>query len=190
MEYSLALALEVSLVISVSGGVLGPGNIGLAAHFIGDLDGDLLAHGSGDLPGVLLGNLAALLLHVLLALGAAGVSRSISGLGISLSLSLAISVSMADDLGVVTDDSAGAVDLLVSLLAVLCDNVLALLNVGGVHDGVILLVALLVVLGGVLGGAVLLVVAIVVVATTRGSDGTGGQASNNDKVNHLGMKFN
>ena len=208
-------------MISVSSGDLGSGNIGLSADLIGDLDGNLLADRdsdllanrdgnlladrSGDLPGVLLGDLVALLLNMLLALGSAGVS--ISRLSISLSLSLAVStISSSNDLGVVSNNSAGAVDLLAGLLAVLGHDVLALLDVGSVDDGVVLLMALLVilggallvvlggallvVLGGVLGGAVLLVVAIVVGTTVSswGGHGSGGKASKGNKSQHLGLK--
>ena len=98
---------------------------------------DGLAHGPGHLALVLLGDLVALSVHLLLALGAAGVA-SIAGL--SLGLSLAVSVTMRDDLGVVTNNSRALVNLLRDGVAMLGDDVLALLNVGGVHDGVILLV--------------------------------------------------
>ena len=97
-----------------------------------------LAHGPGHLAGVLLGDLVALPVHLLLALGAAGVA-SVSGL--SIGVPLAISVTMRDDLGVVTNNSGALVNLLGDRVAVLGDDVLALLNVGGVHDGVVLLVA-------------------------------------------------
>ena len=113
---------------------------------------DSLAHGPGDLTGVLLGDLVALLLHMLLALGAGAVSM-VTSLGISLSLSLAVmsvSVSLVtsigldiDNLGVVSDHMGGLADLGVDLLAVLGDNVLALLNVGRVDNNVVLLVTLL-----------------------------------------------
>ena len=48
---------------------------------------------------------------------------------------LLVSVSAVDDLGVVADHRGAAVDLLVGLLAVLGHDVLALLDVGRVHDG-------------------------------------------------------
>ena len=97
-----------------------------------------LAHGPGDLAGVLLGDLVTLLLHMLLALGAGAVSM-VTSLGISLSLSLAV-MSVSNNLGVMTDNSGAVVNLLGHGVAVLGDDVLALLNVGGVHDGVVLLV--------------------------------------------------
>ena len=131
---------EDDSVISIAGvGGLGPVGVGGAAHLIGDLDGDLLAHGPGDLAGVLDRNLVALLLHMLLALGASGVSV-VTSLGISLSLSLAVSVTMSDHMGVMTNNSGAVVNLLGDGVAVLGDDVLALLDVGGVNDGVVLLV--------------------------------------------------
>ena len=48
---------------------------------------------------------------------------------------LLMSVSAVDDLGVVADHRGAAVHLLVCLLAVLGHDVLALLDVGRVHDG-------------------------------------------------------
>ena len=46
-----------------------------------------------------------------------------------------MSVTSMDDLGVVTNNGGAVVNLLGDLLAVLGDDVLALLNVGGVHHG-------------------------------------------------------
>lgn len=69
-----------------------------------------LAHGPGDLAGVLLGDLVALLLHMLLALGARAVSV-VSSLGISFSLSLAV-MSVSNNLRVVTNNSGAVVNLL------------------------------------------------------------------------------
>ena len=98
-----------------------------------------LAHGPGHLAGVLLGDLVALLLHMLLALGAGAVSM-VTSLGISLSLSLAV-MSVSNNLGVMTDNSGAVVNLLGHGVAVLGHDVLALLDVGGVNNGVVLLVA-------------------------------------------------
>ena len=123
-----------------------------------------LAHGPGDLAGVLLGDLVALLLHMLLALGARAVSV-VTSLGISLSISISLSLAMmsvSNNLGVVTNDSGAVVNLLGDGVAVLGDDVLALLGVGGVHDGVVLLVTLLVILDIVLGVTMLLVVSILI----------------------------
>ena len=63
--------------------------------------------------------------------------------GISLSLSLAMIRSMSDDLAVMTNNSRAVVHLLVCLLTVLSHDILTLLNVGGIKNGVILLMALL-----------------------------------------------
>ena len=158
---------EDGSVISVAGvaeGGLGPVGVGGAAHLVGDLDGDLLAHGPGDLPGVLVGHLVALPVHLLLALGAAGVA-SVSGL--SLGVPLAVTVTVGDNLGVVTNNSGAVVNLLGHGVAVLGDDVLALLGVGGVHDGVVLLVALLVILDIVLGVTMLLVVSILIMTCNK-----------------------
>ena len=104
-----------------------------------------LAHGPGDLLGIVLGDLVALLLHVLVALGACGVNLAVAAMA-SLPLAvtaLAVSSIVADDLGVVTHHVRALVDLGVDLLAVLGDNLLALLGVGGVDLHVILLMTLL-----------------------------------------------
>ena len=154
-------------MISVAGvaeGGLGPVGVGGAAHLIGDLDGDLLAHGSGHLPGVLVRHLLALPVHLLLAPGAAGVTSMTS---LSLGLPLAIAVTMRDNLGVMTNNSGAVVNLLGHGVTVLSHDVLALLGVGGVHDGVILLVALLVILDIVLGVTMLLVVSVLIMTCNK-----------------------
>ena len=110
-----------------------------------------LAHGPGHLALVLLGHLVALSVHLLLALGAARVASSVSGLSLGVSLSLAVTVTMGDNLGVMTNNSGAVVNLLGDRVAVLGDDVLALLDVGGVHNHVVLLVAdLSLVLNGLL----------------------------------------
>ena len=159
---------EAGSVISVTGvaeGGLGPVGVGGAAHLVGDLDGDLLAHGPGHLPGVLVRHLLALSVHLLLALGGAGVALAIAGL--SLCLPLAVSVTMRDNLGVVTNNSGAVVNLLGDGVAVLGHDVLALLGVGGVHDGVVLLVTLLVILDIVLGVTMLLVVSVLIMTCNK-----------------------
>ena len=137
--------------------------VGGAAHLVGDLDGDLLAHGPGHLPGVLVRHLLALSVHLLLALGGAGVAIA----GLSLCLPLAVSVTMRDNLGVVTNNSGAVVNLLGDGVAVLGHDILALLGVGGVHDGVVLLVALLVILDIVLGVTMLLVVSVLIMTCNK-----------------------
>ena len=75
---------------------------------------------------------------------------------------------MGDNLGVVTNNSRAVADLLADGVAVLGHNVLALLDVGGVHDGVVLLVALLVILDIVLGVTMLLVVSVLIMTCNKG----------------------
>jgi len=150
LSLSLAVSVTVSDHVGVmtnnSGAVVDLG-VGLAALGgegvltllnIGGVNNSL-AHGPGDLALVLLGHLVALPLHMLLALGTGGVSV-VTSLGISLSLSLSM-MSVSNDLGVMTNNSGAVVNLLGDGVAVLGDDVLALLDVGGVHDGVVLLVA-------------------------------------------------
>ena len=162
---SIRLGLSVSLAVSVtmrhnlrvvtnnSGGVadlLGDG-VAVLGHNVfaflnvgGVHNGviDLVANLPGHLALVLLGDLVALSVNLLLALWTAGVT-TIAGFSIRLGLGvpLAVSVTMGDNLGVVTNNSRAVVNLLGDRVAVLGHDVLTLLNVGGVHNGVILLVA-------------------------------------------------
>merc|ERR1719187_2939612 len=122
---------------------------------------DSVVLGVADRPGhlarVLDGSLLALPFGSGMALGAAGVAvRSIGsigigisisfGLGISLPLSITIAIaSMAsmtssDDLAVVSNNSGVRLNSLAHLVALLSDDILAVLDVGGVHNHVILLV--------------------------------------------------
>ena len=85
------------------------------------------------LPFVLDRLLVTLLLHILVTLRTTGVALNTglrSGLGGGFSLAVVTSV---DNLGVMADNSGAVVNLLVRLLAVLGHDVLALLDVGGVH---------------------------------------------------------
>ena len=67
-----------------------------------------------------------------------------------------------------------------------CDDVLALLSVGGVDNGVILLMALLVVLDVVLGVAVGLLVGIGVTTVAGwGAVGEGSKAEDSNKFEHF-----
>jgi len=105
----------------------------------------------GHLARVLDGSLLALPFSSGMALGAAGVAvRSIGrigisfGLGISLPLSITVS-SMAsmtsrDELSVVSNNSGVGKNALAHLVALLSDDILAVLDVGGVNDHIILLV--------------------------------------------------
>ena len=189
-------------MISVAGvaeGGLGPVGVGGAAHLVGDLDGDLLAHGPGHLPGVLVRHLLALSVHLLLALGGAGVALAIAGF--SLSLPLTVSVTMRDNLGVVTNNSGAVVNLLADLAAVLGHDVGALLDVGGVHHKVVLLMAHVLVVGlallvvdGVVDHVALDVVPLAVTMTTMttmrglshwgGQSGSGEEEGGADSVHH------
>ena len=66
------------------------------------------------------------------------------------------------------------------------NDILALLSVGGVDNGVILLVALLVVLDVVLGLAMGLLVAILMSGSTAwGAEGTGSKAEDSDESEHF-----
>ena len=152
------MAHHGAAVMHLGVGLLALGGEGLLALLnVGGVH-DGLAHGPGHLALVLLGDLVALSVHLLLALGAAGVAIA----GLSLSLPLAVSVTVRNNLGVVTNNSGAVVNLLGDGVAVLGHDVLALLGVGGVHDGVVLLVALLVILDIVLGVTMLLVVSVLI----------------------------
>ena len=115
--------------------------------------GDGVANLPGDLAGVLDWPLVALPLSVGVTLGGGGVTAvTVAGVGLPLVVS-----TVAIDLGVVANNTGAVVNLLGHLVALLGHNVLALLHIGGVHNGVILRVAGLVVLG-VAGGVVLSVI--------------------------------
>ena len=174
MVTSLGISLSLPLAVMTVSNNLGvvTNNSGAVVNLLGDgvavLGDDVLALLDvggvndgvvllvADLSLVLDGPLVALLVGLAEALEV--VVFTISG----LSLSLAISMTMRDNLGVMTNNSGAVVNLLGDRVAVLGDDVLALLGVGGVHDGVVLLVALLVILDIVLGVTVLLVVSILV----------------------------
>ena len=145
-----------------------------------DLPGNWMADLPGDLARVLDWPLLALPLGVGVALGSSGVammdSVSIAGVGLPLAVTVS-SVATRVHLGVVADHTRAVVDLLGHLVALLSHNILAVLDISGVHDGVILGVARLVVLGvagGVSGrvvdrGADLLAVAVVPTMAVAGS---------------------
>ena len=113
-------------------------------------------------------------------------------LSISLSVSLVVAASMTDDLGVVSNDSGAVMHLLVCLLAVLGHDVLALLDVGRVHDDIVLGVALLplvldwllVALLVRLAEALEVVVGLTVV-TTRVGQTNGGHGEDEGESEHL-----
>ena len=126
-----------------------------------------VADGPGHLAGVLDGSLLALPFSSGMALGAAGVAvRSIGSIGISFGLGISIPLSITitsmasmtsrDELAVVSNNSGARVNPLAHLVALLSDNILAVLDVGGVHNHVILLVTNLPRhLSGVLDGSLL-----------------------------------
>ena len=158
------------VVTSITVGILVSADIRATTDLIRDLGLNLVA----DWSGVLLWNLVALLLDILLAVRSRGVS-TITRLSISLV------VTSMNLVGIMSNNSRAVVNLGVSFLAVLGDNVLTLLNVCGVHN----CVALLVILDVVLGVAVLLMVSILVMTTSGGSNGAGGYTQNNNKSEHL-----
>ena len=154
-----------------------PGRVALLArdfHLDGHthLPGNWMADFPGDLAGVLDWPLLALPLGVGVALGSSDVAvmDSVSVAGVGLPLAVAVScVATMVHLRVVADHTRAVVDLLGHMVALLSHDILAVLDVSGVHDGVVLGVARLVVLGmagGVSGrvvdgGADLLAVAVV-----------------------------
>ena len=170
--------------ISISIGILLNMDMGVAADLIRDLDLIWDTNLSGDLAGVLDWLLVALPVLLGMALRSSGVSR----LSLSISITLAISIStmsMRDNFGVMTNNCRAVVNLLGSFLAVLGDNILAFLNIGGVNNDIILLMTGLLKLDIVLGMAVLLLVAISKVASTRSSLGNSGKSKNGDKSEHF-----
>merc|ERR1739838_731531 len=96
---------------------------------------------------------------------------------IGLTLAMVETVSYTDNLRVVTNNSRAVLHLLTDRVTLLCDNVLTLLNIGGVHHSVILSMAGLVILGMasllylyvVLGVAMFLLAAISKVSPARSS---------------------
>ena len=141
------------VVTSMSIGILVSADIRASTDLIRNLGLNLVA----DRSGVLLGNLVALLLDILLAVRSRGVSMATI-----TRLSISLVVTSMNLVGVMSNNMRALVHLGVSLTAVLGDNVLTLLNVGGVHN----CVALLVILDVVLGVAVGLVIAVLELATT------------------------
>ena len=160
------------VVTSMSIGILVSADIRASTDLIRNLGLNLVA----DRSGVLLGNLVALLLDILLAVRSRGVSMATI-----TRLSISLVVTSMNLVGVMSNNMRALVHLGVSLTAVLGDNVLTLLNVGGVHN----CVTLLVILDVVLGVAVFLMVSIFIMTTSRGSKGTGGHTQNNNKSEHL-----
>ena len=139
---SVLLVVFVVLLVVIVVGADPPGH--LVSGLVALLPGLGVTDRPGDLPLDVLGHLVALPLHVLLADGGGSIASG-------LSLSLAVSVTVSDHVGVMTNNSGAVVNLLGDRVAVLGDDVLALLDVGGVHNHVVLLVAdLSLVLNGLL----------------------------------------
>merc|ERR1711942_336489 len=152
-------------------------NTDLAGDGDTDLPGDRVALLPGnrdtdlprDLPGILDRPLVALPLSGGMALGPSSVALDTSVATSSLPLHMAIASnnSTGNNLGVVTHDTRAVVNLLGDLVALLGHNILALLNVGRVHDGVELGVAGL--LGDGVAHLVMLRVAGLVMLSVAGS---------------------
>ena len=102
---------------------------------------------------------------------------------------------MGNNLGVMTNNSAGVVDLLVGLLAVLGHNLLTLLNVSGVNLDVILSVTLLSLVLDRLLVALLVWLAEALQVVMRlaiaswGSQAQGRHGQNNGKSEHFGCRI-
>ena len=113
-----------------------------------DLPGNWVANLPGDLTRVLDWPLLALPLGVGVALGSSGVAVMSSVAGVGLPLAVAVScVATRVHLRVVADHTRAVVDLLGHLVALLSHDILAVLDISGVHHSVVLGVACLVVLG-------------------------------------------
>ena len=221
MVTSLSISLSLSLaVMSVSN------NMGVMTHnsravvnLLGDgvavLGHDVLAlldvGGVHDgvvllvtlLPLVLDGPLVALLVGLAEALEVVMGGVSVSRLGLGIGVPLGVSVTSVDELRVVTNNSGGVVDLLAGLAAVLGHGVGALLDVGGVHNNVILLMTdvlvvslAMLVVDGVVDDMALDIVPLAVTMTTMavttvrgishggGQGGSGEEEGGADSVHH------
>ena len=146
MSDKSAMGVVLSLHLVVVADRSGHTNLDGHTH----LPGNWMADFPGDLAGVLDWPLLALPLGVGVALGSSGVAvmDSVSVAGVGLPLAIAVScVATMVHLGIVADHTRAVVDLLGHLVALLSHDILAVLDISGVHDGVILGVARLVVLG-------------------------------------------
>jgi len=116
---------------------------------------DGLALLARNLARVLLGDLLALPVLLVMALRSSRVALAWLSISLSISLRLSVSftlsntistiaaISTANNLGVMTNYSGGAVDLLGCFLAVGGDDVLAFLNVSSVHNNIVFFMTLL-----------------------------------------------
>jgi len=184
MNVSMVPASEAPLADTSCGGVTllarnldCDRNTDLAGDGDTDLPGDRVALLPGnrdtdlprDLPGILDRPLVALPLSGGMALGPSSVALDTSVATSSLPLHMAIASnnSTRNHLGVVSHDTRAVVNLLGDLVALLGHNILALLDVGRVHDGVELGVAGL--LGDGVAHLVMLRVAGLVMLSVAGS---------------------
>jgi len=136
-----------------------------------------LADRAGNLALILYWPLVALPVLLVMALRTSGVSW--------LSLTLTIpSMSMSHYLGVMANNSRAVVDLLRCLLTMSGDDVLTILDISGVYDNIIFLMASLFIGNVVLGVAMFLLVAICKVSTTRGTLGKGCEGKDGDNSQH------
>ena len=176
MSDNSSMGVVLSLHLVVVADRSGHTDLDRHAHLPGNWVADL----PRDLARVLDRPLLALPLGVGVALGSSGVAvmDSVSVAGVGLPLAIAVScVATMVHLGIVADHTRAVVDLLRHLVALLSHDILAVLDISGVHDGVILGVACLVVLGvagSVSGrvvdcGADLLAVAVVSAMAVAGS---------------------
>jgi len=160
ISLSLWFSISRSLVISITMGVV-INNLGVMTNNLGamaSLDmglvtllmddiltlfnvggvNDGLALLSWDLSLILLGNLVALVINMVLAVG----SRRVT-LVTSLSLSISTGVTSMNLLRIMTNNLGAVVNLGVLFLTVSGDNLLTLFNVGGVNNDVIFLMTFL-----------------------------------------------
>ena len=159
------MGLMSSLHLVVMADLTGNPHLHRNTDLAGDGDTDL----PRDLPGILDRPLVALPLSGSMALGPSSVALDTSVATSSLPLHMAIASnnSTRNHLGVVSHDTRAVVNLLGDLVALLGHNILALLDVGRVHDGVELGVAGL--LGDGVAHLVMLRVAGLVMLSVAGS---------------------
>merc|ERR1719228_1335972 len=128
----------------------GSGLADLTRHGVALLPRDRDAHLPGDLAGILDRPLLALPLSVGMALGTSGVpmvttisssSRPLAMSNSNNSTTINTTMSTRDDVRVMTNNTRAVVNLLGDLVPLLSHNILALLHIGGVHNGVMLGVA-------------------------------------------------
>jgi len=128
MDLMVSMSMSMSMTMSTFIFTHFSGN--LVSNWVALLSWHLVADWSWDFSLMLLGNLVALSLNVLLALGSIAVSLG----GLSRSLVVTSITSMADDLGVVTNNSGAVMNLLVGFSALCGECLLTLFNVGCVNN--------------------------------------------------------